>query len=186
MRSRIIFSEARSAAVTKSASPLYSMTTLPKYCMSNPPASRAISSSPERKLRCLIFAMQYLWSFGDVHDVVLEDEQIRVMLTCQAEHVSVVILNPPLDDLPILQLDGDRMFASPQIFEVVGLSRGVIGRSRFGIARIAPWKPIQTFYTAQAEWNAYFGLTTLRKKASWPSIWLRIWWVLPSLLKVKI
>ena len=53
------------------------------------------------------------WSFGDVQDVVLEDEQIRVALARQAEHVLVVILNPTLDDLSVFELDGDLSLLFP-------------------------------------------------------------------------
>jgi len=65
---------------------------------------------------------------------VLEDEQIRVVLARQAEHVFVVILNPTLDDLSVFELDGDGSLLFPQFFEVSGLSRGLLGWSRLVIA----------------------------------------------------
>ena len=43
--------------------------------------------------------------FRDVHDLVLEDEQIGRALTRQSHHVLIVVLDPSLDDLAVHQFD---------------------------------------------------------------------------------
>ena len=45
--------------------------------------------------------------FRDVHDLVLEDEQIGRALTRQSHHVLIVVLDPSLDDLAVHQFDRD-------------------------------------------------------------------------------
>src|ERR1051326_3277320 len=121
-----------------------------------PPHGR-FQSWRERGEYCLIFWLQCRKSFGDVHDVVLEDEQIGIALARQAEHVFVVILNPALDGLAIFQLDGNGSLLFPQIFQVIGLSRGVLGWSRLGTARVAPWKTHTDILHGASGRNAYFG-----------------------------
>ena len=53
---------------------------------------------------------------GDVHDLVLEDEQVGRALARQSNHVLVVVLDPSLDDLAIHQLDRDRLLFLTQGF----------------------------------------------------------------------
>ena len=55
--------------------------------------------------------------FGDVHDLVLEDKQIRSTLARQANHVPVVVLDPSLEDLTIHQLDRDRLLFFPDCLQ---------------------------------------------------------------------
>ena len=52
--------------------------------------------------------------FHDVHDLVLEDEQIGRTLARQPHHVLVVILDPSVDGLAVHELDGDRLLLFPQ------------------------------------------------------------------------
>ena len=54
---------------------------------------------------------------GDVHDLVLEDEQVRRTLPGQTDHVLVVVLDPSLNDLSVHQFDGDRLLFFAESFQ---------------------------------------------------------------------
>ena len=54
---------------------------------------------------------------GDIHDLVLEDKQIRSTLARQANHVPIVVLDPSLENLTIHQLDRDRLLLFPDCLQ---------------------------------------------------------------------
>src|SRR5580704_15894512 len=56
----------------------------------------------------------------DIHDVVLEDEKIGFTVAGDTNHIPVVVLDPPVDDLAIGELDVDRALLLSKIFEVGG------------------------------------------------------------------
>ena len=66
--------------------------------------------------------------FRDVHDVVLEDEQIRRTFPRQAHHVLVVILDPAPHHFPIRQFDADRLLFLAKGFQISGFFEGLIRR----------------------------------------------------------
>jgi hypothetical protein len=66
--------------------------------------------------------------FRDVHDFVLEDEQIWGALPCQADHVPVVVLDPALHSLTIHQLDGDGLLLLTQILQKSCFFKGIFWR----------------------------------------------------------
>src|SRR5215467_9866284 len=67
-------------------------------------------------------------SFLDVHDFVLENEQIGFALTGQAHHVLVVVLNPATHNFAVSQLDADRLLLLTKRLKVIRLSEGLFGR----------------------------------------------------------
>src|ERR1017187_1076392 len=69
-------------------------------------------------------------AFLDVHDLRLEDKKIGLALAGEAQHVAVVILDPAVDRLAALQLDGDQLLFFTERFEVGGLFRGLLRRRR--------------------------------------------------------
>src|SRR5437868_12866909 len=66
--------------------------------------------------------------FRDVHDVVLEDEQIRRTFPRQAHHVLVVILDPAPHNFSIRQFDADRLLFLAKGFQISGFFEGLIRR----------------------------------------------------------
>src|SRR6266571_8603907 len=68
--------------------------------------------------------------FRDVHNLVLEDEQIGCALAGQANHVLVVILDPPVDNLAIHQLDRDWFLLFSKQLEESRFLESILGRRR--------------------------------------------------------
>ena len=52
--------------------------------------------------------------FCDVHNVVLENEQIGGAFTRQPDHIPVVVFDPAAHHLPVGQLDADRLLLLAQ------------------------------------------------------------------------
>ncbi len=74
--------------------------------------------------------------FRDVHDLVLEDEQIRRTLARQPHHVLVVVLDQSADDLAVHQFDRNRFLFFPQGLEEGRFLKRLLRRRRpaaFGI-----------------------------------------------------
>src|SRR3954471_22149839 len=61
-----------------------------------------------------------------VHDVVLEDEQVRLAIAREADHALVVVLDPAADNLAIEQLHRDRRLLFAQGFQVLRLLPGLV------------------------------------------------------------
>src|SRR6516162_2414296 len=66
--------------------------------------------------------------FGDIHDVMLEDEQIGRALARKANHVPIVVFDPAAHNFPIRQLDADSLLFLAQLFEVSSFLVGFVGR----------------------------------------------------------
>src|SRR5215469_8125149 len=47
--------------------------------------------------------------FGDVHDLVLEDEQIGARFASEANHILVVVFDPTAHNFAIVELNGNRL-----------------------------------------------------------------------------
>ena len=67
---------------------------------------------------------------GDVHDLVLEDEEIRRAFARQAHHISVVVLDPAAHNLTIHELNRHRLLLFSQRFEKGRLFESVFWRRR--------------------------------------------------------
>ena len=67
---------------------------------------------------------------SDVHNFVLEDEEVGRALAGQPHHVSVVILDPSMHDLAVHQLDRNRFLLFTDRFEKAGFFEGIFGRWR--------------------------------------------------------
>jgi len=65
--------------------------------------------------------------FGDVHDLVLEDEQVWRAFARQPHHVLIVILDPSADHLAIHQFDVDQFLFLTQSLEEAGFFEGLFG-----------------------------------------------------------
>lgn len=65
------------------------------------------------EVRLLLFSAV----FGDVHDLVLEDEKIGRAFAGEADHVLIVVLDPSADDLAVHQLDRDSLLLFAERFE---------------------------------------------------------------------
>src|ERR1700730_2653473 len=78
-------------------------------------------SSPKGKV--LLFLLSTI--FGDVHDFVLEDEQVWRAFARQPHHVLIVILDPSTHQLAIHQLDVDQFLFLTQSFEEAGFFEGL-------------------------------------------------------------
>ncbi len=68
--------------------------------------------------------------FRDVHDLVLEDEQVGSALAGQPNHIPVVILDPAADRLAIQQFHGNRLLLFSQRFKESSFLIGVFRRRR--------------------------------------------------------
>lgn len=68
--------------------------------------------------------------FGDVHDLVLKNEQVGRTLARQSHHVLVVILNPPAHHLPVHQLHADWLLLFAQPLEKAGFFESLFRRRR--------------------------------------------------------
>ena len=64
----------------------------------------------------------------NVHDFVLEDEQIGRALAGEAHHILVVILDPSLDNLAVHQLNADALLLLSQGLQISGFFKSVVGR----------------------------------------------------------
>ena len=105
-RSTISFSDARSASVTKSKSPL---------------VSNAHATFKMMGQQCAGFARNFDGSLQELHaagglpsaffldvlDVVLEDEQVRVAVTSQPDEGLIVILDRPQNFFAVFHLHAD-------------------------------------------------------------------------------
>src|SRR5215470_5155143 len=118
MRASISACVARSATVTRSTSPLYSMATRRRKCsISSAPASRAISD---------IWGMNSSWLtavlflFRDVRDLVFEDEKVGSAGAREPHHILIVILDPAAHRLAGGQAQADRVLPLTQRLQVFG------------------------------------------------------------------
>src|SRR6266852_1860435 len=68
--------------------------------------------------------------FGDVHDLMFEDEQVGRTLAGQTHHVLVVVLDPAANDLSIHQLDVHRLLLLAQSLEEGRFFESILGRRR--------------------------------------------------------
>src|ERR1700741_4449198 len=64
--------------------------------------------------------------FGDVHDVVLEDEQIRRTLPRQAHHIPIVVLDPATHYFPVCKFDAYGLLFFAQLFQVSGFLKCLV------------------------------------------------------------
>ncbi len=80
--------------------------------------------------------MQVSGFFGEVGDLVLEDEEVRFALTGEAEHIAVVVFDESAESLPVDQLQRDGALLFCEALEVRGLFVGGLGRRRFLFLRI--------------------------------------------------
>src|SRR5277367_2873256 len=99
--------------------------------MSKAPASRAIAVIAGRNslwAGCAVKGRSLARAavFRDVQDFVLEDEKIGACLSCQADHVPVVILNPAVHHFSIGQLDADSLLLFAQRFQISRFFRSLI------------------------------------------------------------
>ncbi len=62
-----------------------------------------LDRATEVRLQLLFFTAV----FSDVHDLVLEDKQIRRAFASQADHVAIVVFDPAAHHLPVHQFDRD-------------------------------------------------------------------------------
>jgi hypothetical protein len=67
--------------------------------------------------------------FLNVFDFVLEDEQVRLTGSGQADERLVIILDHPDNFFPVHQLDPHRRPVLDQLLEVPGLFERVLGRA---------------------------------------------------------
>src|ERR1700691_2563439 len=68
--------------------------------------------------------------FGNVHDLVLVNEQVGHSFARQPHHVLVIIFNPSAHGLTIHQLDADRLLLLPQGFEEASFFKSLLRRRR--------------------------------------------------------
>jgi len=68
--------------------------------------------------------------FRDIHDLVLEDEEIGGALAGEPHHVLVVILDPSVDGLAVQELNGDRLLLLPQRLEERSFLESILRRRR--------------------------------------------------------
>src|SRR5580698_6937018 len=66
--------------------------------------------------------------FRDVHDFVLENEEIGLCFASKADHVFVVVFDPAVDDLAIGQLDAHRLLLFGERLQIRGFFRSFLGR----------------------------------------------------------
>src|SRR5581483_3755182 len=139
MRSNSSASEARSASVTISTSPLYSiMTRRAKWVISKAPASRAIAvmagTNSDRLTPPMVPASVAAFAavFRDVHDLVLVDEQVGRAFARQADHSLVVVFDPPFDGFAVHQLHGNLRLLLTECLQVSGFLIGLFRRWSFG------------------------------------------------------
>jgi hypothetical protein len=71
--------------------------------------------------------------FCDVHNLVLEDEQIGDALARQPHHIFVIVLDPPVHDLAVHELDRDRLLLFSQRLEESSLLERIFRRWRPGV-----------------------------------------------------
>src|ERR1700740_760987 len=66
--------------------------------------------------------------FADVHDVVLEDEQIRGAFSRQTHHILVVVLDPASHYFAVRKLDAYGLLLFAQLFQVSGFLKCLVRR----------------------------------------------------------
>src|SRR6202521_4615853 len=71
----------------------------------------------------------------DVHDLMFKNEEIRLVLARQPDHVPIVVFDPAVDDFAVRQLDADWLLLFAQRLQIRGLLRGFFGRSDLCFAR---------------------------------------------------
>ena len=82
-----------------------------------------------RNLYCGFEVRHCLGLFRDVLDVVFENEKIGFTFAGQADEGLVVILDDADDFLSVFQLDSNRRRILDQLFEILGLFKGLFRRA---------------------------------------------------------
>src|SRR5208282_385346 len=105
-------------------------------------------ATPTQKVYCEDLTLIDCWLFflsaifRDVHDFVLEDEEIGRSLARQANHVLVVILDPSGNGLAVHQLQRNCFLLLSKRLEVCRFLEGIFRRRRSGVLdgfRIPLW-----------------------------------------------
>src|ERR1700740_554024 len=77
---------------------------------------------------CKISLLALRRFFADVHDVVLEDEQIRGAFSRQTHHILVVVLDPASHYFAVRKLDAYGLLLFAQLFQVSGFLKCLVRR----------------------------------------------------------
>ena len=133
---------ARSASVTRSTSPLYSVAHAAMIEVAQQGAGLACDGfrsgkesrpcyKPAPSSRTAARRRPAAATFGDGANLRLVDEEIRLALAGEAQHHVVEVFDPAADRLAVAQLDGDRDLAVAERFEVERFLPGFAGRRSF-------------------------------------------------------
>src|ERR1700690_174850 len=158
IRPRINASDSRSATVTRSTSPLYSIFTCRRKCpISRLPASRAIACIGEIKSKDVMrnpgFHFQdwqpgtnwqlitgnwllLLPVFRDVNNLMLENKQIGTILARHAHHILVVVLDPAAYHVTLSQLQAHNFLLFSQSLQIGFFFKGLVGRRGALLAKV--------------------------------------------------
>src|SRR6266436_7972045 len=74
--------------------------------------------------------------FGDVHNFVLEDEEVGAVLTGEPDYILVVILDPPANHFAIGQFQAYRFLLFTERLQVRGLLEGLVRRRSAFLAKV--------------------------------------------------